>query len=49
VGEGTTASNTATTHQLGGSYRMVNADGTLGPVITSISLMNGQGAVLIKA
>jgi len=47
--EGTSASNTATTHQLGGSYRAVNADGTLGPVITSITLMNGQGAVLIKA
>ncbi|MCE9565914.1 MAG: hypothetical protein K8U57_28150 [Planctomycetes bacterium] len=47
--EGTTASNTATTHQLGGNYRAVHADGTLGPIITSITLMNGQGAVLIKA
>jgi hypothetical protein len=49
AGEGTTGSNTTTVHQLGGSYRAVNADGTLGPVITSISLMNGQGAILIKA
>ncbi|WP_439626213.1 Ig-like domain-containing protein [Gemmata sp.] len=47
--EGTTAANTATTHQLGGSYRAVNADGTLGAVVTSITLMNGQGAVLVKA
>ena len=28
VGNGTTADQTATTHQLGGSYRKVNADGT---------------------
>ncbi len=49
VGTGTTANNTATTHQLGGSYRKVNADGTLGPVITSLALRNGEGAVLIKA
>jgi hypothetical protein len=47
--EGTTAANTATTHQLGGRYRAVNADGTLGAVVTSITLMNGQGAVLVKA
>ena len=26
-----------------------NADGTLGPVISSITLRNGEGAVLIKA
>jgi hypothetical protein len=49
VGTGTTDSSTATTIQLGGSYREVNADGTLGPVITSISLRNGAGAVLVKA
>lgn len=48
-GEGTTFANTATTHQLGGRYRAVNANGTLGPVVTSITLMNGQGAVLVKA
>jgi hypothetical protein len=48
-GTGTTADNTATTHALGGSYRALNANGTLGPVITSITLRNGEGAVLIKA
>ncbi|VTU01282.1 Uncharacterized protein OS=Vibrio sp. MED222 GN=MED222_09663 PE=4 SV=1 [Gemmataceae bacterium] len=48
-GEGTTAANTATTHQLGGRYRAVNADGTLGAVVTSVTLMNGQGAILVKA
>jgi len=48
-GSGTLADATATTHQLGGSYRRVNADGSLGGVISSISLRNGEGAVLIKA
>lgn len=48
-GEGTTGNNTATTHQLGGSYRVVNSTGTLGPVVTSITLRNGEGAVLVKA
>lgn len=49
VGSGTTADATATTHDLGGRYRAVNADGSLGPVITSITLRNGEGAVLLKA
>jgi hypothetical protein len=49
IGEGTRNLQTATTHQLGGNYRRVNADGTLGPVVTSVSLRNGEGAVLIKA
>ena len=46
---GTTDDATATTHQLGGNYRTLNADGTLGPVITQITLRNGEGAVLMKA
>ncbi len=37
-----------TTHQLGGSYRQVNADNSLGPVITSITLGWGEGALLMK-
>ena len=49
IGSGTVNPQTATTVQLGGSYKQVNADGTLGPVITSLSMMNGQGAVLVKA
>ena len=49
IGEGTRNDQTATTHQLGGNYRRVNADGTLGAVITSIRLRNGEGAVLIRA
>jgi hypothetical protein len=49
IGEGTRNNQTATTHQLGGSYRVVNATGTLGPVVTSITLRNGEGAVLIRA
>ncbi len=46
---GTTSDNTATTHPLGGSYRALQADGTLGPVVSSVALRNGEGAVLIKA
>lgn len=49
VGSGTTADATATTHTLGGRYRQLNADGTLGPVVTSVTLRNGEGAVLMKA
>jgi hypothetical protein len=45
---GTLASNTATTTRLNGTYRPLNANGTLGSPITSIKLMNGQGAILIK-
>jgi hypothetical protein len=47
-GEGTTADNTATTHQLGGTYRVVNSNGTLGQFVTSITLRNGEGAILVK-
>ncbi len=46
---GTTGDNTATTHSLGGSYRILFADGTLSAPVTSITLRNGEGAVLIKA
>ena len=46
---GKTTNDTATTHALGGNYRSVQADGSLGPVITSITLRNGEGAVLLKA
>jgi hypothetical protein len=48
-GAGTLADNTATTVQLGGSYRVVSSTGTLGPVVTSVTLRNGEGAVLMKA
>jgi hypothetical protein len=48
VGTGTTADNTATTHALGGNYRALNADGSLGPVVTSVTLRNGEGAILIR-
>jgi len=46
---GTTDTATATYHQLPGRYRELRADGTLGPVITSIRLRNGEGAILIRA
>jgi hypothetical protein len=46
---GSTSNNTATWHSLGGNYRQLNADGTLGPVVTGVTLRNGEGAILIKA
>ncbi len=46
---GTTADSTATTQSLGGLYYPVEADGTLGAPVTSITLRNGEGAILIKA
>lgn len=48
VGSGTLDDNTATTHPLGGTYRRLQADGTLGPPITSITLRNGEGAILLR-
>ncbi len=46
---GTTNDNTATVQQLDGRYQVLKSDGTLGPVVTSISLRNGEGVVLMKA
>ena len=48
-GEGTAADATATTHQLNGTYRVVNSNGTLGQFVTSVTLRNGEGAILVKA
>jgi hypothetical protein len=39
---------TATTHALPGTFRVLNADGSLGPAVTSITLRNGEGAVLVR-
>jgi hypothetical protein len=39
---------TATEHELGGTYRPLQADGTLGRAINSVALRNGEGAILIK-
>ena len=46
---GGTGANTATTHQLNGSYRVLKPDGTLGSPVRSVTLRNGEGAVLIRA
>jgi hypothetical protein len=48
-GTGTADDATATTHDLGGNYRVLHADGSLGSVVTSITLRNGEGVVLMKA
>src|SRR5262245_42483344 len=48
-GTGTTADNTATTHALPGNYRSLQADGTLGPPTQSVTLRNGEGAILVRA
>jgi hypothetical protein len=45
---GSLGNQTATHHALGGAYRPLRADGSLGPAITSINLRNGEGAILIK-
>jgi hypothetical protein len=45
---GSTGNNTATVERLGATYRPLRADGTLGAPVTSVSLRNGEGAILIK-
>jgi hypothetical protein len=39
---------TATKHDLKGTYRPLLADGTLGAPLTSVTLRNGEGAILIR-
>jgi hypothetical protein len=46
---GTLDNSTATVHALGGLYRPLHADGTLGSAISWITLRNGEGAILVKA
>jgi hypothetical protein len=46
---GTLADATATTHQLGGWYRPLRSDGSLGAPVNKVTLRNGEGAVLVKA
>jgi hypothetical protein len=45
---GSLGSGTATTHYLGGTYRLLRANGSLGSPVTSITLRNGEGAILIR-
>jgi hypothetical protein len=45
---GTLADTTATTHALGGTYYPLQADGTLGAPVTSVTLRNGEGVILVK-
>lgn len=44
----TFADNTATTHDLGDWYQIVYDDGTLGPPISSVTLRNGEAAILVR-
>lgn len=46
---GTTGDRTATTHVLPGRFRELRADGTLGSVVTTVRLRNGEGAILVRA
>lgn len=46
---GTLGTHTATIQQLKGRYRLLRADGTLGAPSTSVSLRNGEGAILIRS
>jgi hypothetical protein len=47
-GSGTLSDATATTHHLNGTYRILRADGTLSAPVTSVTLRNGEGAILIR-
>src|SRR5262249_26524054 len=46
---GTLARTADTTLTLHGTYRLLRADGTLGAALTTVTLRNGEGAILIKA
>jgi len=46
---GTTADATRTTHQLDATYRPLKADGSLGSPTRTITLRNGEGAILVRA
>jgi hypothetical protein len=39
---------TATRHDLGGTYRPLGADGSLGEPVSRVTLRNGEGAILVK-
>lgn len=41
--------STRTTHQLPRNYRTLQVDGTLGPLITSVSLRNDEGIILVES
>ena len=43
----TTNDTSATTHNLDGTYRLLNVDGTLGDPITQVTLRNNEEAILI--
>lgn len=43
------AGNNPTTHNLGGNYQLLQPDNSLGPIITSITLGDSEGAILIKS
>jgi hypothetical protein len=46
---GSNSNNTATWQALNGTYRALQADGTLGPPVTGVTLRNGEGAILVRA
>jgi hypothetical protein len=46
---GNLRNDTATRHELGATYRPLQADGSLAAPVSSISLRNGEGAVLVRS
>jgi hypothetical protein len=44
---GTTADASATVHALGGSFYLLGPDGLTTPPVTSVTLRNGEGAILL--
>ncbi|HJT78408.1 MAG TPA: Ig-like domain-containing protein, partial [Gemmataceae bacterium] len=47
-GTGSLSSSSAVTLHLNGTYRPLNANGRLGSPVTSVTLRNGEGAILVK-
>jgi hypothetical protein len=47
-GGSVTDDRSITHHDLGGNYRIVTADGSLGPPTTTVSLRNNEGAICVS-
>ena len=43
---GSFGDDTASTQELDGEFRPLHVDGTLGPVVTKVTLRNGEAAIL---
>jgi hypothetical protein len=48
-GNGSLGTEAATRHELGREYRALDAGGAIGPAVSSVTLRNGEGAILLRA